>query len=145
MTDESLMLLVYFGVTAFILFGVLFELLYSKLKYIKKIKKQSHKFTQLLYYYNTIQKYTKMCIDSHNILIKKITELNNIYKALLTTSKIEDIDKVTLSKKVEIQKLVIKDNLLETLLKEQENAFEELKKELKVDNCDEKLIKRLTK
>lgn len=86
-----------------------------------------------------------MCIDSHNILIKKITELNNIYKALLTASKIEDIDKVTLSKKVEIQKLVIKDNLLETLLKEQENAFEELKKELKVDNCDEKLIKRLIK
>ena len=38
MTDESLMLLVYFGVTAFILFRVLFELLCSKLKYIKKIK-----------------------------------------------------------------------------------------------------------
>ena len=145
MTDESLMLLVYFGVTAFILFGVLFELLYSKLKYIKKIKKQPHKFTQLLYYYNTIQKYTKMCIDSHNILIEKTTELNNMYKALLTTNKIEDIDKVTLSKRIEIQKLVIKDNLLETLLKEQENAFEELKKELKVDNCDEKLIKRLIK
>lgn len=145
MNYDELFIFMFLGFCAFIILLCLLYLLYYKLSYIRKIKKQPHKFKQLLYYHNTIQQYLEELGKTYNILVEKTEELNKIYKALFIIDSVENVDKITLSKKKEIQNFTIRKNYFENSLKELDNEFEELKKELKVNNCDTKLIERLIK